>query len=136
MKLHSYGERMKVGILARGLGTGINEEGHLSSRHIVKVGYPPTFQSLRKTPSVRSLIDLVIYCRDKCLVFKKYIATQLLHHADGRAGMRSDQPGSLRIICEPWRVAPQDIAGFTQTSLKLSDMSQIDDVIPLENKAS
>jgi glucose-1-phosphate cytidylyltransferase len=107
--------RVKVVILAGGLGTRISEETHLKPKPMIEIGERPVLWHIMKTYSHYGFNEFVICCGYKGYIIKEYFSNYFLHDCDvtfdmGDGGMEVHQRD-----VEPWRVTLVDTGLHTQT---------------------
>ena len=87
-------KKMKVVILAGGLGTRLSEETHLRPKPMVEIGGKPILWHIMKSYSNFGYNEFIICCGYKGYVIKEYFANYLLHNSDVTINLK-DQP----LIC-------------------------------------
>ena len=111
--------RMKVVILAGGLGTRISEETHLRPKPMVEIGGRPVLWHVMKIYSSYGLNDFIICLGYKGYVIKEYFANYFLHMSDVTFDMATNQMEVHRRHAEPWRVTLVDTGELTGTGGRL-----------------
>jgi glucose-1-phosphate cytidylyltransferase len=109
------GGKMKVVILAGGLGTRISEESHLKPKPMIEIGGKPILWHIMKIYSHYGLNDFVICCGYKGYVIKEYFANYFLHNSDITFDLKSNNQIIHNNSSDPWRVTVVDTGEETQT---------------------
>ena len=76
------GEKMKVVILAGGLGTRLSEETHLKPKPMVQIGGKPILWHILKIYSQFGINQFIICCGYKGYIIKEYFANYFLYMSD------------------------------------------------------
>jgi glucose-1-phosphate cytidylyltransferase len=111
--------RMKVVILAGGLGTRISEETAVRPKPMVEIGGKPILWHIMKTYSHHGINDFVICCGYKGYMIKEYFANYFLHMSDVTFDMAKNSMEVHERHAEPWRVTLVDTGDNTQTGGRL-----------------
>jgi len=117
MGAHTH--RMKVVILAGGLGTRISEETHLRPKPMVEIGGKPVLWHIMKTYSAHGLNDFIICCGFKGYMIKEYFANYGLHMSDVTFDLRTGERLVHQNSAEAWRVTCVDTGLETATGGRL-----------------
>ncbi len=111
--------RLKVVILAGGLGTRISEETHLKPKPMIEIGGKPILWHLMKVYSEYGLNEFIICCGYKGYLIKEYFANYFLHMSDVTFDMKNNQMQVHQQNAEPWTVTLVDTGEDTQTGGRL-----------------
>src|SRR3954471_4877334 len=111
--------RMKVVILAGGLGTRISEESHLRPKPLIEIGGKPILWHIMKGYSAYNVNEFVICCGYKGYQIKEYFANYFVHMADVTVDIRNNQVQVHHPRAEPWRVTLVDTGVDTMTGGRL-----------------
>jgi glucose-1-phosphate cytidylyltransferase len=111
----SKGEKMKVVILAGGMGTRINEESHLKPKPMIEIGGRPILWHIMKIYSHYGLNDFVICCGYKGYVIKEYFANYFMHNSDITFDLKTNHQVIHNNSSDPWKVTVVDTGDTTQT---------------------
>ena len=117
--------RMKVVILAGGLGTRISEESHLRPKPMIEIGEKPILWHIMKQYSHFGYYDFIICCGYKGAVIKEYFADYYLHGSD----VTFDFTDGGKVIVhsnasEPWKVTVVDTGLTTQTGGRIKRIAK------------
>jgi glucose-1-phosphate cytidylyltransferase len=115
-KARRMAERMKVVILAGGLGTRISEESHLKPKPMIEIGGRPILWHIQKYYAAYGFNEFIICCGYKGQMIKEYFADYYLHGSDVTFDFSAG--GKMIIhsnVSEPWRVTVVDTGLNTQT---------------------
>lgn len=111
--------KMKVVILAGGLGTRISEETHLKPKPMIEIGGKPILWHIMKLYSAHGVNDFVICCGYRGYVIKEYFANYFLHMSDVTFDMSQNNMEVHQHSAEPWRVTLVDTGENTLTGGRL-----------------
>ena len=115
---HRKAERkMKVVLLAGGLGTRISEESQFKPKPMIEIGGKPILWHIMKEYSYYGFNDFVICAGYKQYVIKEWFDDYFLHNSDVTFDFTD---GTKKVIihsqhCEPWRVTVVDTGLNTMT---------------------
>lgn len=115
-KVSQEAVKMKVVILAGGLGTRISEESHLRPKPMIEIGDSPILWHILKYYSSFGFHEFIICCGYKGYVIKEYFADYYLHRSDITFDfMNNNEMIVHNNVAEPWRVTVVDTGYNTQT---------------------
>jgi len=109
------GLKLKVVILAGGLGTRISEETHLKPKPMIEIGDRPILWHIMKTYSHFGFNDFVICLGYKGYSIKEYFLNYFLHNCDVTFDVRTQGMEIHQNQVEPWRVTLVDTGQETMT---------------------
>lgn len=110
------GKRMKVVILAGGLGTRISEESHLKPKPMIEIGGQPILWHIMKEYSHYGFNEFIICAGYRQYVIKEFFADYYLYHSDVTYDF--SKQNSIEIhnnLAEPWKVTIVDTGLNTMT---------------------
>ena len=111
-----YGEgKMKVVILAGGLGTRLSEETDIKPKPMVEIGDYPILWHIMKIYSHYGFNDFVICLGYKGYVIKEYFANYFLHKSDVEIDIANNKIQYLGSSSEPWKISLIDTGLNTMT---------------------
>jgi glucose-1-phosphate cytidylyltransferase len=113
------GKKMKVVILAGGLGTRISEETHLKPKPMIEIGGKPILWHIMKIYSAHGISDFIICCGYKGYLIKEYFANYFLHMSDVTFDMELNSMEVHQRKAESWRVTLVDTGDETMTGGRL-----------------
>ncbi len=109
-------KKMKVVILAGGLGTRISEESRLKPKPMIGIGDAPIIWHIMKYYSQYGINDFIICCGYKSYVIKEYFADYYLYRSDVTFDFSNNNEMILHSnVAEPWRVTLVETGMYTQT---------------------
>jgi len=111
--------RMKVVILAGGLGTRISEESHLRPKPMIEIGGYPIIWHIMKIYASQGATDFIICAGYRGYMIKEYFANYVLHRSDVTFDMAAQTVEYHRNSAEPWRVTIVDTGAETLTGGRL-----------------
>jgi glucose-1-phosphate cytidylyltransferase len=111
----SGGSRMKVVLLAGGLGTRISEESHLKPKPMIEIGEKPILWHIMKYYSQFGFHDFVICLGYKQYVVKEFFADYFLHTSDVTFDLANNSMEVHNNYSEPWKVTLVDTGLNTMT---------------------
>jgi len=114
-----WGKKLKVIILAGGLGTRISEETTFKPKPMVEVGGKPILWHIMKTYSFYGINEFVICCGYKGYVIKEYFANYFLHMSNVTFDLLHNRMEVHQNNAEPWRVTLVDTGEETMTGGRL-----------------
>ena len=121
--LRKYWERilhkMKVVILAGGLGTRLSEETDLKPKPMVEIGDRPIIWHIMKTYSHYGLNDFIICCGYKASHIKEYFYNYYMNENDLQINMADNHVTFKPKITENWNITLVDTGLHTQTGGRL-----------------
>ncbi len=118
--------KMKVVILAGGLGTRISEESHLKPKPMIEIGENPILWHIMKIYSYHGFNDFVICLGYKGYYIKEYFAHYFLHESDVTFDFRSNDE---KIIYHTHKIEPWCIT-LVNTGLDTSTAGRVKKVKP------
>jgi glucose-1-phosphate cytidylyltransferase len=107
--------KVKVVILAGGLGTRLSEETDLRPKPMVEIGGKPILWHIMKVYSHYGFNDFVICLGYKGYVIKEYFANYFLHHADVTIDLKKNGLEVHDCKAEPWKISLVDTGVNTMT---------------------
>jgi glucose-1-phosphate cytidylyltransferase len=108
--------KMKVVLLAGGLGTRISEESHLRPKPMIEIGGAPILWHIMKSYSHYGYNDFIICCGYKGYMIKEYFADYYLHRSDITFDFScGNQMVVHNNVAEPWKVTLVDTGLNTMT---------------------
>ena len=117
--LCTWDQRMKVIILAGGLGTRLSEETQTRPKPMVEIGGKPIVWHIMKSYSHYGIHDFVICCGYKGYVIKEYFANYSLHQSDVTFDFTTGRTIVHQNTAEPWRITLVDTGENTMTGGRL-----------------
>lgn len=112
--------KMKVVILAGGLGTRISEESHLKPKPMIEIGDAPILWHIMKYYSSYGFDEFIICCGYKGYVIKEYFADYYLHRSDITFDFSNNNEMIVHNnVAEPWKVTVVDTGLATMTGGRL-----------------
>ena len=117
--------RMKVVILAGGLGTRLAEETTVRPKPMVEIGGNPVLWHIMKIYSAHGLNDFIICLGYKGYLIKEYFANYFLHMSDVTFDMKQDNDGGHQANAEPWRVTLVDTGADTKTGGRIKRVAAL-----------
>jgi len=111
--------RMKVVILAGGMGTRISEESMVKPKPMIEIGGRPILWHIMKIYSAHGLHEFIICLGYKGYMIKEYFANYFLHMSDVTFDMQSNSMKVHQASAEPWRVTLVDTGERTMTGGRL-----------------
>jgi glucose-1-phosphate cytidylyltransferase len=112
-------DRVKVVILAGGLGTRISEETQVKPKPMIEIGGKPILWHIMKIYSSHGINDFLICCGYKGYVIKEYFANYFLHMSDVTFDMQRNRMQVHERHAEPWQVTLVDTGDSTLTGGRL-----------------
>ncbi len=107
---------MKVVILAGGLGTRINETGHLNPKPMTEVGDKPIIWHIMKLYSFYGYNEFIICCGYKQHMIKEWFADYYLYNSDITFNFAKQNEMIVHNnVSEPWKVTLVDTGLNTMT---------------------
>ena len=107
--------KMKVVILAGGLGTRLGEETSLRPKPMVEIGGRPILWHIMKIYSAFGFNDFIILCGYKGEVIKEYFANYYLKNSDITIDLSDNSVQFHRRSSEQWRITLCDTGRDTLT---------------------
>jgi glucose-1-phosphate cytidylyltransferase len=108
-------ERMKVVILAGGLGTRLSEETEVRPKPMIEIGGRPILWHIMKGYSHFGFNEFVICLGYKGYLIKEYFANYYLHQSDVTFDLATGQREVHSSFSEPWKVTLVDTGLHTMT---------------------
>ena len=112
-------KKMKVVILAGGLGTRLSEETSLKPKPMVEIGGKPILWHIMKMYSHHGVNEFIICCGYKGYLIKEYFANYFLHTSDVTFDMKKNKMEVHQKRAEPWKVTLVDTGDKTMTGGRL-----------------
>jgi glucose-1-phosphate cytidylyltransferase len=117
--------KMKVVILAGGLGTRISEESHLKPKLMIEIGDSPILWHILKYYSSYGFNEFIICCGYKGYCIKEYFADYYLHRSDVTFDFSNNNSMIIHNnIAEPWEVTVVDTGLETQTGGRIKKIER------------
>src|SRR5437762_2207391 len=113
------GARMKVVILAGGLGSRLSEETTVRPKPMVELGGKPILWHIMKIYSHHGINEFVICLGYKGYLIKEYFANYFLHQSDVTFNLKTNQMTVHQNTAEPWTVTLVDTGADTMTGGRL-----------------
>jgi glucose-1-phosphate cytidylyltransferase len=107
--------RMKVVILAGGMGTRISEETIVRPKPMVEIGGKPILWHIMKSYSHYGFNDFVICLGFKGYLIKEYFSNYFLHMSDVTFDMQNNTMEVHQKYAEPWKVTLVETGMDTMT---------------------
>ena len=107
--------KMKVVILAGGLGTRLSEETSLRPKPMVDIGDKPILWHIMKIYSSFGFNDFVICLGYKGYIIKEYFANYFLHQSDVTIDMANNTIETHESQAEPWKITLVDTGKASMT---------------------
>lgn len=107
--------KMKVLLLAGGLGTRLSEETSLRPKPMVEIGGKPILWHIMKLYSQYGFNDFVILLGYKGYYIKEYFANYFLHQSDITIDIQNGKMEVLNNSSEPWKVTLIDTGTNSMT---------------------
>jgi len=108
-------KKVKVVILAGGVGTRLVEETGIKPKPMVEIGGKPILWHIMKIYSAHGLNDFIICCGYKGHIIKEYFANYFLQMSDVSFDLRLNEMTILTNNVEPWKVTLIDTGEKTMT---------------------
>ena len=108
-------KKMKVLILAGGLGSRLSEETTIKPKPMVEIGGKPILWHIMKIYSFYGFNEFIILCGYKGYMIKEYFAHYFLHMADMTIDMTTNTIVNHNSNAEPWKVTLIDTGLETMT---------------------
>lgn len=115
MSLTEKDLKMKVVILAGGMGTRISEESDLRPKPMIEIGGKPILWHIMNIYSHYGFHEFVICLGYKGYVIKEYFANYFLHQSDVTFDLATNQMQVHGNYSEPWKVTLVDTGQSTMT---------------------
>lgn len=116
--------KMKVLILAGGLGSRLSEETYLKPKPMVEIGGRPILWHIMKIYSHQGFNDFIIMCGYKGYVIKEYFANYYRHLSDLTINMEDNTIEYHNNKAEPWKVTLIDTGLNTMTGGRIKKVQQ------------
>lgn len=117
-------ERLKLVILAGGLGTRLAEETHIKPKPMVEIGGMPILWHIMKLYSAFGVDEFIICCGYKGYVIKEYFANYFLHMSDVTFNLAKNEMHVQERKAEPWLVTLVDTGLESNTAGRLKRVAQ------------
>ena len=127
-------DKIKVVLLAGGLGSRLAEETHLKPKPMIEIGGRPILWHIMKLYSFYGLRDFVICCGYKGYMIKEYFSNYFLHMSDITFDIANNSVEVHERHAEPWKVTVIDTGSETLTGGRLrrvKDYVKNDDIFCL-----
>lgn len=109
------GDKMKVVILAGGLGTRISEESHLKPKPMIEIGGKPILWHIMKSYAHYGYTEFIICLGYKGYVIKEFFSDYFLHMSDVTFDLKNNKMQIHNNTSEPWKVTLIDTGLHTNT---------------------
>lgn len=109
------GDKMKVVILAGGLGTRISEESHLKPKPMIEIGGKPILWHIMKSYAHYGYTEFIICLGYKGYVIKEFFSDYFLHMSDVTFDLKNNKMQIHNNTSEPWKVTLIDTGLHTST---------------------
>jgi glucose-1-phosphate cytidylyltransferase len=116
--------KLKVVILAGGLGTRISEETYLKPKPMIEIGGKPVLWHILKMYSAHGMTDFIICCGYKGYVIKEYFANYFLHTSDVTFDMQNNEMIVHMRSAEPWKITLIDTGDATLTGGRIKRIEE------------
>jgi len=116
--------KMKVVILAGGLGTRISEESHLKPKPMIEIGERPILWHIMKIYSSYGYNDFIICLGYKAYIIKEFFADYFLHTSDITFDLANNEMTVHNNYSEPWKVTLVDTGLNTMTGGRVKQVSE------------
>jgi glucose-1-phosphate cytidylyltransferase len=113
------GERVKVVILAGGMGTRIAEESAARPKPMIEVGGRPILWHIMKLYAHHGLSEFLICLGYKGYLIKEYFMNFVLHHSDVTIDASKNSVTYHQSYAEPWTITLVDTGETTLTGGRL-----------------
>lgn len=124
--------KMKVVILAGGLGTRISEETDIKPKPMIEIGGRPILWHIMKIYSHYGFNDFIICCGYKGYLIKEYFANYFLHQADVTIDLKNNSIEIHESKAEPWNITLVDTGLDTMTGGRIKRIERyVDDTFLL-----
>jgi len=107
--------KMKVVILAGGLGTRISEETIVRPKPMVEIGGMPVIWHIMKIYSAYGFNDFIICLGYKGYIIKEYFANYFLHKSDVTIDLANNSLKVHGSQAEPWKITLVDTGNESMT---------------------
>jgi len=122
--------KMKVVILAGGLGTRIGEETATIPKPMVDIGGKPILWHLMKLYSSQGFNDFILCLGYKGYILKEYFSHYFLHMSDVTFDMSTNKMEIHNNAAEPWKVTLLDTGNQTMTGGRIKRVENFIDNEP------
>lgn len=112
-------ERMKVVILAGGMGTRISEESQFKPKPMIEIGERPILWHIMKWYASFGFQEFIICCGYKGHIIKDYFVHYDNYQGDGAFDLRRGKERSLKAGRESWKVTLVNTGLRTMTAGRL-----------------
>lgn len=112
-------ERIKVVILAGGMGSRISEESRWKPKPLVQVGDRPILWHIMKWYASFGIRDFIICCGYKGYMIKEYFVNYYTYQGDWHFGLQDEREQIAKNRREPWKVTLVDTGLKTLTAGRL-----------------
>ena len=117
------GCKMKVVILAGGMGSRISEESHLRPKPMIEIGGRPILWHIMKIYSHYGFNDFIICCGYKGHMIKEYFIDYYMNESDITVDLSTNDVEIHQNTSEPWKVT------LVNTGLKTPTAGRIKQVL-------
>ncbi len=117
--------RMKVVILAGGLGSRLSEHTALKPKPMVEIGQYPILFHILNIYAAHGFDDFVIACGYKGEVIKEYFQGFHLRHTDFTVRLRDGELSTLKNDAPPWTVTLIDTGLSTMTGGRVRRLASV-----------
>jgi glucose-1-phosphate cytidylyltransferase len=117
--------KLKVVILAGGLGTRISEESHLKPKPMIEIGEKPILWHIMKFYSYYGYNEFIICCGYKQYLIKEYFSDYYLHNSDITLDFTNGNTMKTHTnTAEPWKITLVDTGLNTMTGGRIKRIQQ------------
>ena len=116
--------KMKVVILAGGLGTRISEESHLRPKPMIEIGGKPIIWHIMKIFGSYGFNDFIICCGYKGYVIKEYFSNYFLHMSDITIDLSNNTTVLHHKHAEPWKITLVDTGDDSGTGGRIKRIAE------------
>lgn len=114
------GDKVKVVILAGGLGTRISEESHLKPKPMIEIGDRPILWHIMKIYSSFGYNEFILCLGYKGYIIKEFFADYYLHMSDVTFDFTNCNGMTIhQNVAEPWKITLVDTGLHAQTGSRI-----------------
>ncbi len=124
------GKKMKVVLLAGGLGTRLSEETDIKPKPMVEIGGKPIIWHIMKIYSYYGFNDFIICLGYKGYLIKEYFHHYAMHSADVTIDLKNNKLEYHNNKAEPWKITLIDTGANTQTGGRIKKIAKYTDNKP------
>jgi len=111
--------KIKVVILAGGLGTRLSEETSIKPKPMVEIGGKPILWHIMKIYSYYGFNEFIICLGYKGYLIKEYFANYFIHQSDITVDLKNNKIETHNNYAEPWKITLIDTGDNTMTGGRL-----------------